>query len=292
MPGAETNYRSQKSWGANLVRMVVPRTVRNWLRSPAKSGRWLSDAVSFYAGRTKMLPLTPSLNIICHPEAYRAAVEAQVNDLSQRAEFQYFLSLCNASMHFFDIGAHYGVFSVAAALKGAKAIAVEPSAIAADMIKKQARLNGCDKKIQIVRAAASDSSGTIALLSSGVFSHGYFKVARGRPERELTRTAATTIDQLICRFGVPTHIKIDVEGHEAAVLRGARKLLTEHAPILLLELHNDMIRSDGGDPDAAFDELTKLGFNAYACTGRLLSKAEILSESIIRVIGMKDSERP
>lgn len=36
----------------------------------------------------------------------------------------------------------------------------------------------------------------------------------------------------------PDVIKIDVEGSETAVLRGARNLLTQHAPLLMIELNN------------------------------------------------------
>lgn len=284
-----TNW-NLKSDAAEFVRMVVPRTVRNWLRSPATTLRWFLDSVNFYAGRTKLLPLTPELNIVCHPHAYRAVIDAQVNDPSQRAEFQHFVSLCSASMYLLDIGAHYGVFSIAAALKGGRAVAVEPSPAAVHMIEKQVRINQCEDKVQIVRTAVSDSTGDIGLLSSGVFSHGYFKVAPGRPERELTHLPATTIDELVCRFGIPTHIKIDVEGHEAAVLRGARGVLTERSPILLLELHNEMVRADGGDPEAAFDELTKAGYHAYSYTGRRLSKDAVLSEPIIRIVAKGDAQ--
>ena len=34
-------------------------------------------------------------------------------------------------------------------------------------------------------------------------------------------------------FGAPDVIKIDVEGHELKVLRGATRLLVEHDPIIL-----------------------------------------------------------
>lgn len=282
-----TTEKLLKASAADLVRMTVPRPVRNWLRSPSKSAQWLWDAARFYAGRTKTLSLDPNLTILCHPQAYRAAFEAQVIDSKQREEFEHFLTLCSPEMRLFDIGAHFGVFSIAAALKGGRAIAVDPSPVAVRMIARQASLNRCSGNIQIVCSAASDSNGVLGLLSSGVFSHGYFKVAGGRSSRELTEVPSVTMDELVRRFGVPTHIKIDVEGHEAAVLRGSRGVLAKHSPTLLLELHNEIVHSEGGDPAAAVDEIVRLGYRLLSPSGRLLSRNEILSESIIRIVATR-----
>ncbi|MGH9740606.1 MAG: FkbM family methyltransferase [Candidatus Acidiferrales bacterium] len=215
-------------------------------------------------------------------------LEAQVNDAEQHAEFHHFLSLCTPKMYLFDIGAHYGAFSVAAALHGGTALAVDPSPTAVRMIAKQAILNKCDKNIQTIRFAVSDSNGVIGLLSSGVFSHGYFKVAKGRPKSELIQSPSVTVDELVRRFGAPTHIKIDVEGHEAAALRGARAFLAEHSPILFLELHNEMVRSERGDPRAALEEITSLGFKTFSLAGCLLTPDEILSQPIIRLVAKRN----
>ena len=180
--------------------------------------------------------------------AHRVAYQAQVVDPEQSEEFKNFLLQCSDRMFLFDVGAHFGIFSLAAAHFGGKAIAVDPSPIATRMIARQAALNGLTKSIRIVQAAVSDESGEVELLSSGVFSDGYFKISRGGAKSELTRTRAMTIDELAGQHGAPTHIKIDAEGQEAAVLRGGRKTLEKSSPILFLELHNDMVSAEGGDP--------------------------------------------
>ena len=55
-------------------------------------------------------------------------------------------------------------------------------------------------------------------------------------------------------------IKIDVEGHEEAVLRGAERLLRRHRPIILFEQHPDVIEQ-GTSPAAEF--LRKLGYRHF-----------------------------
>lgn len=187
-------------------------------------------------------------------------------------------------MHLFDIGASYGAFSFAAAHFGGTAIAVEPSPIATRFIKLQSHLNGFDKQLRIVQACAGDTVGEVEMLSSGVFSDGYFRIAPGRSLRELTKTRAVTIDHLAEEFGPPTHIKIDVEGYEGAVIRGAKGTLKGQAPLLFLELHNEMIRSDGGDPARVLDDLAEMRYEELSIDGAPTERGAILKEPICRLV--------
>jgi FkbM family methyltransferase len=49
------------------------------------------------------------------------------------------------------------------------------------------------------------------------------------------------LDSLGERYGVPDFIKIDVEGHEVAVIEGALKLLKRATPQLFIEIHNALL---------------------------------------------------
>lgn len=261
----------------------MPRPVRNWLRSPSRSAEWLWDSFQFSVGTTREVELASGFRLICHPNAYKTIHGAQIDDPEQRKEFEHFLSHCSSKMLLFDIGAHYGVFSLTAAQFGGTAVAVDPSPMATKMIATEARLNGLTDHIYILQSAVSDHSGTMGLLSAGVFTAGYFKVVEGRPKRELTKTPTTTIDEMTSRFGAPTHVKIDVEGHEAAVLRGAHQTARQHGPIFFLELHNAMIANDGGDPSAALTELESMGYSCFGFNKERLSREGILSQSMVRV---------
>ncbi|HTV60792.1 MAG TPA: FkbM family methyltransferase [Verrucomicrobiae bacterium] len=139
----------------------------------------------------------------------------------------------------------------------------------------------------MVCAAVSDTEGEIELLNSGVFSNGYFKIAVGRSKKDLTRTPAITITQMARTYGNPTHIKIDVEGYEAAVLRGAAEALKQISPVLFLELHNEMVRTDGGNPSAALDLLDQFGYVTFALSGERISRPAILDKGIIRIVARR-----
>jgi FkbM family methyltransferase len=152
-------------------------------------------------------------------------------------------------------------------------------------MRLQTRLNGYGKHIRIVEACVSDAVGEAEMLSSGAFSDGYMRMVRGRSSSELTKTRAVTIDQLTDQFGHPTHIKIDVEGYEAAVVRGAKRTLTRWAPLLFLELHNEMIRSEGGDPSCVLDDLAEMGYEMFSVGGVRIERSAILQMPISRLVG-------
>jgi len=270
-----------------LIRRTVPRPLRNWLRSPSKSIEWVWDTIQFSLGATKTFEFPPALRIAMHPHAFKVAHKAQISEPEESAEFQNFISYCNSGMFLFDIGAHYGLFSLVVAQFNGTAVAVDPSEIAIRMIVRQIALNKAGNRIRTLHAAASDASGTLQMLSSGVFSEGYFKLAVGRSASEITNIRSVTIDEMTSEFGPPTHIKIDVEGHEAATLRGGRETLTRFSPTLFLELHNEMVAADGGDPNAALEELQSLGYAPFSYGGVLLDRTHIFSKPITRVVARR-----
>ena len=274
---------------ADAVRFAVPRGVRNWLRAPSKSAAWLWDSAQFSMGVTRRLQLAPDWTLICHPHAYKVVYRDQVVDPDQSQEFHNFLSSCDSSMVLLDIGAHFGIFSLAAAHFGGRAIAADPSPIATRMIQRQAALNGCADRIRIIQAAVSESDGVAGLLDSGVFSDGYFKVAKDRSKSELTQTPSLTVDSLASQFGDPSHIKIDVEGHEAAVLRSAGATLNRCSPTLFLELHNEMIAAEGGDPNAALDLLEHFGYATFGFNGEGVNRESLLAKPIVRLVARRAS---
>ena len=124
---------------------------------------------------------------------------------------------------FFDVGSHSGFHS----LVGARAVgpsglvvAIEPDPANAAETEGQAALNGFGH-ITVVRKAA------VAELSE--------------PASRVDGAAVTptTIDTLSHEFRPPALIKVDVEGLELEVLRGAAATLREHRPTVVVEAHSD-----------------------------------------------------
>ena len=105
-------------------------------------------------------------------------------------------------MILFDIGAHYDIFSLAAAQMGGMAIAVDPSPMAARMIATGAAvLNGCDDRVKVFPAAISDVNGVISMLNSGV-SRLVISVCSGQVRsRSNEDPGLVTVDQMVDNYG-------------------------------------------------------------------------------------------
>jgi len=110
-----------------LLRRVVPRVIRNWLRSPSRSLAWAWDELGHALGRDPVIFLRAGWSVRAHPAARRAFGIPQ-SDPSQIAELDAFIASCCPGMMLFDIGAHFGLFSFAALHYGgptARAVAVD-----------------------------------------------------------------------------------------------------------------------------------------------------------------------
>lgn len=272
--------------GTRAIRAVIPRSVRNWLRDPAQSLEWVVDSVAFAAGREVTLEMSPGWTVKAHPLAARRAYSAQLDDPVQRQELAAFVAACTPGMRLMDVGAHFGVFSLAALHFGgpqARAIAVDPSPTAAGMLATEARLNEVSDRLAIVQACVSDGVGVSAMLDTGVIGAGYFVPAgNGAPRPDVTTVDVVTIDDLCRRLAfVPSHIKIDVEGAEIEAIDGARGVLTGHRPIVFVEIHCQMLREAGRDPYSVVTALQRLEYRCQDITGEPLTAA--LSRDICRV---------
>ena len=250
----------------STLRAILPRAARNWLRDPRQTLQWGLDAGRFAAGRVDNLEMRIGWVLRAHPLAARCAYEPLRQDPEQRAELDRFLAACVPGMRLLDVGAHFGVFSFAALHYGgatASAVAVDPSGTAARMLALQASLNGCADRLLVVQACAGEVEGWRGMLDTGVIGAGYFVAAdeNRRPE-DLSNVRAVSVDALCAELAfTPTHLKIDVEGEELAVLRGASGLLTgASCPLVFLELHNEILVARGADPEDVVGWLTARGF--------------------------------
>jgi FkbM family methyltransferase len=279
-----------------VLRACAPRGVRNWLRSPGASARWLWNEARYFGGAREVVEMRPGWSLQSHPSAYALAYRAQERDPEQVAEFDAFINACRPGMVLFDVGAHFGLFSLAALHYGgpdARAVAVDPSPTAARMLEIQGRFNGAGARLRVVRAAAGERAGWEPMVAAGVRGAGYFLPPQDHSGGELTPTPRVTLERLAEELRlVPTHVKIDVEGYEASVLRGARALLDgDDAPLVFIELHHELVRARGGDPAEALGLLRDCGYGDLAIAGARASDADILAKPLVRVTAAKNGGR-
>lgn len=150
---------------------------------------------------------------------------------------------------FFDVGANVGYFTVIAADLGADVHAFEPNPrIRALLDRTAASLPG----VSVSHAAASDRIGTARLSLAEDTNTGQASLSIKRQVGVDVPTL--TLDDYCVRVGRwPSVLKIDVERHEEAVLRGAAAVLASAKPLVILEAVDD----------AAVDLLTSTGYSAH-----------------------------
>jgi FkbM family methyltransferase len=255
--------------------------------------RWAWAQVRYFAGARDVVQIRPGWSLVCHPAAHRFAYFAQNNDQDQTAEFDSFVREITPDAVLFDIGAHFGLFSLAVLHYGgskAISIAVDPSPMATRFIRTQAELNRVSDRLHTVQAAVSDQVGWQPMVAVGILSSGYYVPAsKDHTAGELTSTPTTTLDQLVQDFDLwPTHVKIDVEGDELAVINGGSEILSQdRAPLLFVELHNEMVRQNAGHPQETLSRLRSFGYQTFATNGDVLNDQAILDCPLIRIVARK-----
>lgn len=147
----------------------------------------------------------------------------------------------------FDIGANIGFFSLLLArASGGPVVAVEPLASNAERIRAHARLNAAD--VTVVEAVAARQNGAVDFELGPTGAMGHIADIDGPRWNQpgpgvRVRIAAVTLDDLVKRYGAPALVKIDVEGAEAEVLRGAPGLMAAH-PAIVCEVHGPTQRDE------------------------------------------------
>jgi FkbM family methyltransferase len=137
-----------------------------------------------------------------------------------------------------DVGANIGEWSLPLARAvgpEGRVFSFEPIPAAADALTKTLRINNLPQG-RVVRMAASDRAGTASFVVDAVDS-GCSRIAEGGG---LTVTT-TTLDAFVAAEGLTrvALVKIDVEGHEAAVLKGAEATLAGLRPAVVMETGHD-----------------------------------------------------
>ena len=142
----------------------------------------------------------------------------------------------------FDIGANVGYVSleVAASQPTAKIFSFEPQPLLAPNVAISAKLSGFDN-IQVLHAAAGETDGVMSLFMPA---HALHASLKGEPGTSTVPCRVLRLDGLVDRGELPPPnvIKIDVEGAEWDVLKGATQILSKYRPVLLFEVNDNAAR--------------------------------------------------
>lgn len=217
---------------------------------------WRIGQITFWLNRFRSLPRAKALfrdvqagTILCRPlfgfdfycDVSRDGPQRLIFLEGERqiAEARLVLQLLSPGFRAVDVGANIGYYvlllSKGIGVEG-KVVAIEPSPENLPELHLNVERNSLDKNVEIIEAAVGAVTSVAALkrgINSGVTSDG----------SAAYNVRLDTLDNMI--KGQVNFIKIDVEGFESFVLKGATDIISKWRPVLFVELHPVELRQHG-----------------------------------------------
>lgn len=169
---------------------------------------------------------------------------------------------------FIDVGANQGEYSLWAARKvgtNGKVISFEPMPQLFGQLTENIRLNEpFQQTILPVKLGLSDEKGEVPLYASEDSNEGTNTIyTTDKFSIELGKIQLDTLDEQVkkLKIGQVDFLKIDVEGAELQVLKGAINTLKDHRPLLLLEINKDACIAGGYLPEDILELLKPYNYS-------------------------------
>ena len=177
--------------------------------------------------------------------------------------FRSVIAAMNTTESAIDVGANRGEYAIMLSKYFDRVTAFEPDSATFLALENQIRVS-CATGVTPVNAAASDRDGHITFYRDlrpewgGVA--GSVHVLDGLEGRtEEIRVPCVSLDSYCAAHDItPSFIKIDVEGHEPAVIEGARQIISRHRPVLVFEFWETWFHRDYRETFVALDSLYEL----------------------------------
>jgi FkbM family methyltransferase len=185
----------------------------------------------------------------------------------ERAEVETLMDAARPGTVAVDVGANVGIFTIplgrAVGTDGA-VWAFEPLPDNLDRLRANIAENRL-ANVSLFEAAASDTEGTLSFHVAGDSAYGSTReVFQGWGTGRTLEVPGVRLDTEWRARGMPrvSVIKIDVEGDERAVLRGAREVIRRCRPVLLLEAANgdELAKIEGYLLPLGYERCERAGF--------------------------------
>lgn len=201
------------------------------------------------------------------PEWYGAGKTVFAFRERQERELAFVTAKLKPGDLFIDVGANIGLYSVAASRvvgPTGTVIACEPSTAAFDYLCRNAAAT-TNGNIECRRVAVTERAGQAILFEYPDKTRN--SLGEGDGSTSSQRVKTTTLDTIVfseCDIKTPVSmIKIDVEGAEALVLRGASRVLREHSPVVIFEINPEAAAALKLEADAAVRLLSEAGYTIF-----------------------------
>ena len=184
--------------------------------------------------------------------------------------YRAFVSEIHSGDVVYDVGSQIGTFAILAAQCSAPdgmVVAYEPMDGSRKFLDTHLRLNETKNRVIVRGFWCGSEPGTARLYHDAGKSDGDCSLVP-RADSEHSDAKVVTLDSEVRELGlIPSVIKIDVEGWEWEVLKGARRTLERHRPRLFLSLHPPVLAQLGASDHDVLKWLEELGYkwDTIAC---------------------------
>ncbi len=213
--------------------------------------------------------------------------------------------LIRPGMTVLEVGANVGFFTLLlSGLVGAagRVIAFEADPDLAEIVRDNIEMNGFHRRTQIFAEAVADGTSHELTFHRAIRHRGNGSLLAidqtpHNPEgaRETITVPATSIDRLCATVdgATPHALKIDAEGAEPAILRGAAQTLASpQLRILVLEFSPAFVEAAGEEPRTYLEGIERAGFRLHRIDHRkrrmeAVSTAALLATDIVEIVGLR-----
>jgi len=163
--------------------------------------------------------------------------------LHEHREMGFLLHVLREADLFLDVGANVGSYTIlASGAVGARSVTVEPVPSTFVHLQRNVALNGLGGRVQCWQGGLAERSGTLRFTTD--FDTVNHVLTAGEDE-------------------IPALIKIDVEGYEWSVLKGARRALADPRVLAVIMETNGSGSRYGVSDDELVSEMRRFGFAMY-----------------------------
>ena len=184
----------------------------------------------------------------------------EFNGTNDRLELEFISHNIEPGGVFLDVGANFGYYglSVAKMYETARIYCFEPGPTAFECLTTNIRRNRLEN-VEAIQAAVLDDECDVRI-TTDTFGGDHLIETSGRPYHEVQ---GFTLDGYADRTGLSRvdYVKIDVEGAELKVLRGAEQVIRRFSPIIQIETTDDFAERFGARSRDVFTFLTDLGLD-------------------------------
>lgn len=186
-------------------------------------------------------------------------------DTYERLALRDVLSVVGPGDTVVDIGANIGLYSMAAAARGASVHAFEPVPATVARLRRSLSLNpDLTSRVTVHAEGLSSDPGTLTLHTQSLQDYsGHASAHRSAEDQgDAIDVPISTLDEELQEIARPVRlVKIDVEGHESAVLEGGRNFFARTRPdFLFIEIEEDHLARAGSSGLELYDSIVAMGY--------------------------------